>query len=134
MKSKTNYFISIDCGSAQSFDEAVSIARQYAEKNIGVVKITGCDSNGVVTETAVCLPDGGVFGGKIFNESSSKDQLEAEKLLAAMKADMLLAASGYCCKICTKRNQCTDTEYATCCSVFQWDPSHESIRGFPVER
>lgn len=127
MKSKNHYFISIDCGSAQSFDEAVSIARQYAEKDIGSVKITGCDQNGVVTETAVCLPDGGVFGGKISNEFSSEDQPEAEKLLAAMKADMLLAASGHCCKICTKKNQCTDTEYVTCCSVFQWNPSHESV-------
>ena len=72
---KPYYIVSMDCGSAQSFDEAVEIARKYAEKDIGTVRIIGRDQNDMVTETAVCLPDGGVFGGKTSNKSESSEEL-----------------------------------------------------------
>ena len=72
---KPYYIVSMDCGSAQSFDEAVEIARKYAERDIGTVRITGRDQHDMVAETAVCLPDGSIFGGKTSNKSESSEEL-----------------------------------------------------------
>ena len=58
-------------------------------------------------------------------ERLSRKLLRAEKLIAAMKADLLLAASGHCCGICARKEECADIAQVTCCSAFRYYKTEE---------
>lgn len=49
----------------------------------------------------------------------------AEELIAVMKKDLLLAASGHCCWICSRRDRCADTGQVACCSAFRYYKEEE---------
>ena len=48
-----------------------------------------------------------------------------EKLVSAMKTDLLLAASGHCCGICARKTECADVAQVTCCSAFRYYKTEE---------
>ena len=58
-------------------------------------------------------------------EHLSRKLLRAEKLIAAMKADLLLAASGHCCGICARKTECADVAQVACCSAFRYYKTEE---------
>lgn len=48
-----------------------------------------------------------------------------EKLVLAMKTDLLLAASGHCCGICARKTECADVAQVSCCSAFRYYKTEE---------
>ena len=58
-------------------------------------------------------------------ERLSRKLLRAEKLIATMKADLLLAASGHCCGICARKTECDDVAQVSCCSAFRYYKTEE---------
>ena len=48
-----------------------------------------------------------------------------EKLVSAMKTDLLLAASGHCCGICARKTECADVAQVACCSAFRYYKTEE---------
>lgn len=59
------------------------------------------------------------------NVCLERELRRAEKLIAAMKADLLLAASGHCCGICARKVECADVAQVTCCSAFRYYKTEE---------